>query len=109
MDIEIAVTTWVAISPAVIEDCFKHAGSAITQQASCRKSTALIEGLPEGTNDDSSVVPLTLINAWGILCALDKIPGGFSANEFIHVDEDVVAHEELTDKAIISSVYNVED
>lgn len=54
-------------------------------------------------------MPPSVIDAQGELCAVEnKVPYGFSADEFVCVDEDVV-HEVMTNEAIISNVCEADD
>ncbi|KAH6925569.1 hypothetical protein HPB50_007280 [Hyalomma asiaticum] len=106
MALEMIAATWVATSPAVITNCFTHAG-LVTRQASCADPAELEEGFPVGALDDSivdSAVLPPLTSAWGKLSEMaNEIPDGLSVDKFICTDEDVIVHEEMTDAAFISS------
>lgn len=111
MALEMVAAAWVATSPAVIQNCFKHAGFNVTRQA-CADPAAPEADLPDGALDISAAgaVPPTLSDAWGALCAVeDEVPDGLSVDAFICADEGVVVHEEVTDEAIISSVREADD
>ncbi|KAH8033754.1 hypothetical protein HPB51_015786 [Rhipicephalus microplus] len=112
MALEMIATAWIVTSPAVITNCFTHAG-LVTPQASCTNSAEPEEGSPVGAFDDgtgNSAVPPSLTSAWRELCAVaNEIPDGLSVHEFICADKSVVVHEEVTDKAIVSSVCEVAD
>ncbi|KAH7978270.1 hypothetical protein HPB49_004945 [Dermacentor silvarum] len=106
MALEMVAAAWVATSPAVIGNCFKHAGFIATRQESCGNPAASQEDSPEGARDDSAdgAVPPLLAHAWDELSAVsDGVPNGLSIDEFVCVDEGVV-HEEMTDEVIISRV-----
>ncbi|KAH6946985.1 hypothetical protein HPB50_016408 [Hyalomma asiaticum] len=107
MALEMIAAAWVATSPAVITNCFTHAG-LVTQQASYADRAEPEEGSPVGALEDSTVdsaVPPSLTSACGELCeTANEIPDGLSIDEFICADEDVIVHEEMTDEAIVSSV-----
>ncbi|KAH9364663.1 hypothetical protein HPB48_005777 [Haemaphysalis longicornis] len=70
MAFEMVAAAWVATSPSLIENCFKHAGFTTTVQASrtdCA-SASPDEDFDEGALDGesaSSAVQLSLTNAWG--------------------------------------------
>ncbi|KAH8021160.1 hypothetical protein HPB51_012555 [Rhipicephalus microplus] len=112
MALEMIAATWIAMSLAVIMNRFTHAG-LVTPQASCTDPAEPEEGPPVGALDDgtgNSAVPLSLISAWGELCAVAKrIPNGPSVHDFSCADEGVVMHDEVTDEAIVSSVCEVAD
>ncbi|KAH8020744.1 hypothetical protein HPB51_003316 [Rhipicephalus microplus] len=107
---EMVATAWVATSPSLIENCFKHAGFTTTMQASrtdCA-SASPDEHLDKSALDGESggsAVPLSLTNAWGELRAIDiDIPDELTIDAFARADDDVVMLEEVTDMAIIKSV-----
>ncbi|KAH7974874.1 hypothetical protein HPB49_020598 [Dermacentor silvarum] len=110
MALEMIAAAWIATSPAVITNCFTHAG-LVTPQASCADPAEPEEGSPVGALDDGdSAVPPSLTSAWGELCAVaNEIPDGLSVHEFVYADEGVVVHEEVTDEAIVSSVCEAGD
>ncbi|KAH6947150.1 hypothetical protein HPB50_017223 [Hyalomma asiaticum] len=110
MALEMIAAAWIATSPAVITNCFTHAG-LVTPQASCADPAEPEEGSPVGALDDGdSAVPPSLTSAWGELCAVaNEIPDGLSVHEFVCADEGVVVHEEVTDEAIVSSVCEAGD
>ncbi|XP_049517686.1 tigger transposable element-derived protein 4-like [Dermacentor silvarum] len=110
MALEMIAAAWIATSPAMITNCFTHAG-LVTPQASCADPAEPEEGSPVGALDDGdSAVPPSLTSAWGELCAVaNEIPDGLSVHEFVYADEGVVVHEEVTDEAIISSVCEAGD
>ncbi|KAH8018508.1 hypothetical protein HPB51_008207 [Rhipicephalus microplus] len=110
---EMVAAAWVATSPSLIENCFKHTGFSTTVQASCTDcaSASPDEDLDEGTLDGESgggAVPLSLTNAWGELRAID-IPDKLTVDAFVHADDYVVVYEEVTNKAIIESVHEADD
>ncbi|KAH6944204.1 hypothetical protein HPB50_002271 [Hyalomma asiaticum] len=109
---EMIATAWVVASPAMITDCFTHAG-LVTRQASCADPAELEEGSPVGALDDGTVdsaVPPSLTSAWGELLAMaNEILDGLSVDEFGCANEDVIVHKEMTDEAIISSVCDAGD
>ncbi|KAH6947220.1 hypothetical protein HPB50_017606 [Hyalomma asiaticum] len=99
---------WVVRSPAMITNCFTHAG-LVTRQASCTDPAEQEEGSPAGALNDSTV-PLSLTSAWGKLCKMAKeIPDGLSIDVFICADEHAIVHKEMTNEAIISSACEVGD
>ncbi|XP_070384481.1 tigger transposable element-derived protein 4-like [Dermacentor albipictus] len=107
MALEMMATAWVAMSPAVIANCFNHAGFIATRQASCADPVASQEDSPEGALVYSAdgAVPPSLAHTWDELSAVtDGVPDGLSIDEFVRGDEGVVVHEEMTDEVIISSV-----
>ncbi|KAH6947476.1 hypothetical protein HPB50_019069 [Hyalomma asiaticum] len=110
MALEMIAAAWIATSPAVITNCFTHAG-LVTPQASCADPAEPEEGSPVGALDDGdSAVPPSLTSAWGELCAVaNEIPDGLSVHEFVCADEGVIVHEEVTDEAIVSSVCEAGD
>ncbi|KAH8040152.1 hypothetical protein HPB51_009530 [Rhipicephalus microplus] len=107
---------WVATSPSLIENCFKHAGfTTTTIQASRTDCTSASpdEDLNEGALDGESggsAVPRSLTKAWGELRAANiDIPHEFTVDAFLRADDDVVVYAEVTDKAIIESVREADD
>ncbi|KAH8038907.1 hypothetical protein HPB51_004019 [Rhipicephalus microplus] len=110
MAFEVVATSWVATSPSLIENCFKHVGFTTTVQASCTdcSSASPDEDLDEGAlagESGGSGVPLSLTNASGELRAIDiDIPDELTVDAFVCAHDDVVVYEEVTDEAIIKSV-----
>ncbi|KAH6925211.1 hypothetical protein HPB50_001655 [Hyalomma asiaticum] len=94
--LKMIAVAWAATSPAVITNCFTHAGLG-TRQASCADPAEPEEGSPVGALEDSTVesaVLPSLTSAWGELCEMaNEIPYGLSVDEFICADEDVIVHE----------------
>lgn len=106
MALEMVAAAWVATSPTVIANCFKHASFIATLQASGADPAGSQVDSPEGALDsaDCAVLP-SLARAWDELSAVsDGVPDGLSIDEFVRVDEGVVVHEEMTDEVIINSV-----
>ncbi|KAH8026420.1 hypothetical protein HPB51_020404 [Rhipicephalus microplus] len=115
MAFEMVAATWVATSPSLTENCFKHVGFATTVQPSptvCA-SASPHEDLDEGALDgesSGSAVPLSLTNVWGVLRAINiDTPDELTVDAFVRPNDDIVVYEEVTDEAMIESVCEADD
>lgn len=103
MALEMIAAAWTATRRSVIKNCFAHAGFKPTAEEAANSATV--------EEDDCVRVepPSTEVTAaWAALRDSGNVPVDLSIDEFIAVDADVVAHEELSDEAIIEEVRNNE-
>ncbi|XP_070377297.1 tigger transposable element-derived protein 6-like [Dermacentor albipictus] len=98
MAVQMVSAAWTATSRSIIYNCFVHAGFHSDAQLAAN-STSDEEGC------STIAPPSTEANAaWAALQDSGDVPADVHIGDYIAVDSEVLAHEELSDEAIIEGV-----
>uniref|UniRef100_A0A224Z9W5 Tick transposon n=1 Tax=Rhipicephalus zambeziensis TaxID=60191 RepID=A0A224Z9W5_9ACAR len=101
MALQMVAAAWTATRRSIIENCFAHAGFKPDAEVTANLSIELDEDGDRGRVEPPSREATA---AWAALRDTGNVPEHVSMDQFFAVDADVIAHEELTDEAIIDEV-----